>query len=221
MKTTMLLSVFLAAALVGFSAGTSRGAETADAAAPPPPAKIVEGGNSPEEVFDRAKVAAEQGDTRGFFQLLPPDTRVQIGFVMVTGARMAISMKAAMTGSDAAPAEKKLTAMLKRHGVRDLPVNAHPIDLDDEESVIAAARYMFSGVDVVALIEELQGFMSELGFGGGHSGVKTSPGLEDAELTNLKIDGDRATATVGNKPGTFVRVNGRWYLEPESDASQD
>jgi hypothetical protein len=216
MKTAMLVSALLTSSLVGLSAGTAGEASGADVAASPPPAKILDGGSSPEDVFHRAKTAADEGDTRGFFQLLPPDTRVQICFVMVTGARMAISMKASMTGSDGGPAEDKLNAMLKKHGVRDLPVNAHPVDLDDEESVLAAARYMFTGVDVVALIEELQSFMSELGFGGGHSGVKTTAGLDDAELEDLKIEGDRATATVGGEPGTFIRINGRWYLEPEN-----
>lgn len=218
MKTTMLLSVLVAACLVGLSAGTACGAGASGAAgsaAQPPPAKILDGGSSPEDVFHRAKTAAEEGDTRGFFRLLPPDTRVQIGFVMVTGARMAISMQAAMSGNDAGPAEGKLTSMLKKYGVRDLPVNAHPVDLNDEESVLAAARYMFTGVDVIALVEDLQGFMTELGFGGGQSEVETSVDLEDAELTDLRIEGDRATATVGGKPGTFVRVDGRWYLEPE------
>lgn len=177
-----------------------------------PTAGTAEGGDSPQDVFRRAKVAADHDDMHAFFQLISPDSRAVMGYTMVTGANTAISMKAAMEGGDGSAAQKQLDTLLQKHGVKEYPKEGPPINQADQDAVAAVAREMFSGVDVIALIEDLQAFMAQLGFEGGSS--KITGGIE-GELANLKIEGNRATATVGGKPGTFVRVNGRWYMEPE------
>jgi hypothetical protein len=174
----------------------------------------LEGGDSPEDVFERAKLAAKNDDSRAFFRLIPPDTRLQIGFFMVTGTRMALNMKAQMEGGDASFEVARLDALLAKHGVRALPDNAAPVDLNDPEALTRAAKYSLEGVDVYDLIEDLQAFMGRLGFQGATSSVKPTGNINGG-LTNLKIEGDRATATVDGKEGSFVKVNGRWYLMPE------
>jgi hypothetical protein len=181
----------------------------------PAHATDVDGGETPEDVFSRAKAAADQNDTRAFFRLISPDVRAVMGFVMVAGARMAITMKASMEGGDPSEGAVELEAILKKHEVKRPPFGA-PVDLDDEESVLAAARYMFAGVDVGALVRDLQALMAGLGFEGGGSDVAAS-GNVDGDLRDLRIEGDRATAWVGDEKGKFVRVNGRWYLEPDDD----
>jgi hypothetical protein len=37
--------------------------------------------------------------------------------------------------------------------------------------------------------------------------------LQKGELENLKIEGDKATGTVGGDPINFARIDGRWYVE--------
>jgi hypothetical protein len=176
----------------------------------------LDGGDSPEDVFERAKLAAETNDGHAFFRLLPPETRLQIGFFMVTGTRMALGMKARMEGGDASEHERELDALLKSHGVKTLPENTPQIDLNDSEAVAAAARYTLEGVDVFLLLEDLQSFMSRLGFSGGSTKMTPTARIEGG-LTNLKIEGDHATATVDGKEGHFQKVNGRWYIVPESN----
>ncbi len=172
------------------------------------------GGDSPQDVFRRAKAAVEQGDPRMVFRLLPPDTLAVMGFTVVQGAKLGIDMKAAMEGGDKVQAQKELDSVLKKHGVKDLPKDAPPFDLNDEEAVLAAAREMFEGVDVIALMDDMQALMRRFGFGGGGWKFTEIPDV-DAELTNIEIQGDRATGTVGDEPVTFVKVNGRWYVEAD------
>ncbi len=171
----------------------------------------LEGGNSPQDVFHRAKAAAAKDDIHTFFRLISPDGRAQMGFAMVLAAKTTIGMKAAMEGGDGTQAQQELDALLKDHGVKNFPQGAPPVNLEDKEAVAALAQEMFAGVDVIALIEDIQAHFRKLGFQGGT--MKITRSIE-GELTGLKIEGDRATAMAGGKPGTFVKVNGRWYLEP-------
>jgi hypothetical protein len=170
-----------------------------------------DGGDSPQDVWRRARAAAQQDDMRAFFRLISPDARAMMGFTMVQGANIAISMKAAMQGGDANAAQRELDALLKKHGVKELPKGVPPVNSGDKDAVARAAREMFDGVNVIALIEDLQALMANMGFEGGSSKIT---GNVEGELTNLKIEGNHATSTVGGKPGTFVNVNGRWYIEP-------
>lgn len=174
----------------------------------------LDGGDSPEDVFQRARIAADNDDSRAFFRLIPPETRLKIGFFMVTGTRMAINMRARIEGGDASQQERELDALLTKHGVRALPTDAGPVDLNNPEALAEAARYSLEGVDIFALLEDLQAFMSRLGFQGATASVKPKGKIEGG-LTNLKIEGDRATATVDGTEGNFVKINGRWYLMPE------
>jgi hypothetical protein len=172
----------------------------------------LDGGKSPQDTFTRATAAAERNDMRAFFRLVSPDAHAQMGFVMVMGARMGIAMKAQMEKGDGAAAEKELDALLKKHGVKEWPQDAPPVDPKDQQAVRAVARQMFDGVEVIALVEDLQALMGRLGFEGGSMKIKK---IAEGDLTDLKINGDHATATVGGKPGAFVKVNGRWYMDPE------
>jgi hypothetical protein len=175
-------------------------------------ARGLEGGESPQDAFRRAKAAAEHNDIQSFFRMVSPDARAMMGYTMVMGANIGISMKAAMEGGDGSAAQKELDALLKKHGVKEYPKDGPPVNQKDQEAVTAVAREMFRGVDVVALVVDLQSLMAHLGFEGGASKVA---GSIQGELTGLKVEGNRATAVVGDKPGHFVKVNGRWYMEPE------
>jgi hypothetical protein len=216
MKTALSLSALSITALLALPAYGDCGAGTGSCAAKHAGLERHDGGKSPEDVFERARNAAKNNDQHSFFQLVAPDMRALMGFVMVTGARMGIAMKASMEGSDPTGATNELEALLRKHGVKSPPDGSPLVNLEDKAAVIAAARPMFEGVDVGALITDLQGLMTRLGFERGNTSITANEHLE-GELTDLQIDGDHATASVGGEPGKFVRVNGRWYLEPDDE----
>ena len=43
---------------------------------------------------------------------------------------------------------------------------------------------------------------------------KPEPLVKVGNVTGYKIDGDKATAQNGAETMEFVRINGRWYIEP-------
>ena len=190
----------------------SRPAQRFEGAIRQPTASGLEGGESPQDTFRRAKNAADRDDLRSFLRLISPDARAIMSYTMVTGANIGISMQAAAEGGDGGAAQRELDLLLKTHGVKEYPKGGPPINQRDLQAVAAVAREMFSDVDTIALILDLEGLMAQLGFEGGSS--KFTDSIE-GELANVEIYGDRAIATVGGKPGAFVKVGGRWYLDPE------
>jgi hypothetical protein len=77
-----------------------------------------------------------------------------------------------------------------------------------------AIEGLLAGVDERALIVDLMGFMESLGKSQGGSGKK--PMELPPDVTDYAIDGDHATAKAGGDVVRFVRVDGRWYVEPET-----
>ncbi len=171
-----------------------------------------EGGESPQDAFRRAKAAADRDDLRGFLRVVSPDARAIMSYTMVTGANIGISMQAAAQGEDGSRAQRELDLLLRTHGVKEYPKDGPPINQKDPQAVAAVARQMFKDVDTIALILDLEALMAQLGFEGGSS--RLTHGIA-GEITSVEVYGDRAVATVGGKPGAFVKLDGRWYLDPE------
>jgi hypothetical protein len=61
---------------------------------------------------------------------------------------------------------------------------------------------------------DLLGFMDAMGKS--QSGGTKKPIALPPEVTDYEIDGDRATAKAGEETVRFVKVDGRWYVEPEA-----
>jgi hypothetical protein len=104
-------------------------------------------------------------------------------------------------------------AILERHGLKQR-MEAMQGSADTGGSPEEAMAKLLAGVDERALIVDLMGFMQSLGESQGK--MEKKPMLP-GEITDYRIDGDHATARAGDETVRFVRVDGRWYLEPEQN----
>ena len=109
----------------------------------------------------------------------------------------------------------RLEGILEKYGVAEMMEDDSPmpgIGADDPEAAMAAA---FEGVDQLGLIRELAVVLDEIGDdndeGEGEDEGEQSDTPEGG-LVDLKIDGDRGTATWGDKPVELVRIDGKWFL---------
>ena len=75
---------------------------------------------------------------------------------------------------------------------------------------------LLQGVDERALVVDLMGFMQSIGEAQPDGGEKKPFDLP-LEVTDYKIQGDHATAKAGDETVRFVKVDGRWYLEPSQN----
>ncbi|MEZ5333208.1 MAG: hypothetical protein R2991_14460 [Thermoanaerobaculia bacterium] len=193
------------------------------------------GAETPEAVYARVVAAAESEDVGEIFACLAPEERAETTMMMVamTGfmvgmagmaadmggemgdafaegaaAETAESMAAqkAAAAAEAAALSERWEGILDRHGLKDTMTD---VSLDDTKTDAVAA---LAGVDQTALINDLMAFLDDIGEENG-SDVDPNPLTAPVgELEDLVVDGDRATARVGEEEVRFVRVDGRWYL---------
>ena len=203
------------------------------------------GGESPQALVARMKAAAAAKDMGEMMACLAPSARREMAMVMVAGAGMMIAfagMGAEMAGgmaqglaegmtgeemtaeqkaemekgkreAEAKTAEltKRYEAILERHGITAMMEDDSPLP-EEPAARDAALAKMFAKTDEIALLTDLLGMMSELG---GEEGMKSGPVELGPEVTDYRIEGDHGTARSGDETLRFVRVDGRWYFEPE------
>ena len=192
------------------------------------------GAETPEAVYARVVAAAESEDVGAMFDCLAPEERAQTTLMMVvmTGFMVGMAGMASEMGGEMgealvdegsaegkaelaaqkAEAEAEIAAMtgrweaiLKEHGLEEMMEGPEPEDG-------ASAAEALEGVDQGALVNELIAFMEEFS-DEEEAGTDSSPFTAPVgELEDLVVDGDSATARVGEEEVQFVRVDGRWYL---------
>ena len=206
-------------------------------------AKVAAGAESPEALVARIEMAAAKGDIAEIAACLAPEDRAEMALGLVLGAGMMIGfmgmggdMGAAMaegmgeavagqelSAEDKAKLEqgkqemaKKVAALQKRydevlakHGLADKLNNEAPLEGDPGDPANLAK--LFAGVDDVALISDLWGLFKDLGEGENIS--KSGPLADGAKITDLKVQGDRATAKAGDEAVELVKIDGRWYAK--------
>jgi hypothetical protein len=116
----------------------------------------------------------------------------------------------------AAELMQRYEGILERHGVAAMMADETPMP-EDPAARSAELERLFAKTDDVALLTDLLGLMEELGEPG--TGGPKSPVRLPGAVTDYRIDGDRATAQAGEETVHFVRVDGRWYVEPEGAAA--
>lgn len=123
----------------------------------------------------------------------------------------------------AAAMEKRYTALLEKHGLGDLLSDQGPdIELGQGDET----RELLGGVDQGALLRDLMALLDELG---DDEPVAVDRGEEDPlalpdTITDLQVEGDRATARAGEETLELVKIDGRWYFKPareESSGAED
>ncbi len=187
------------------------------------------GGDSPQAVFDRFSAAAEASDWNELAACMAPEGLqtmnamfVAMGGMMVAFSEMGEGMAEEMAGAfgeegeaeeaevEAAPEEvgglmAEFEALLARYGIDEESMG----DPDAEDAEMPEA---FSSPE---LFSDLMQFMQMLPSDGDDSGPGEMFSIPEGGLVleDLVIDGDRATASVGDEPGEFVRIDGRWYID--------
>jgi hypothetical protein len=181
-------------------------------------AKVPEGADSPQALADRLVAAAKKSDGYELAACTVPDDRNAIAGTLVFTTTMVVG---AMGNDETQRAEGKkyraeLDSIFKKYGVDK--------NIKDPEAILrkdGAADYsaLVKGVDTVALSGDLMRFMKDLpGIAG------DGPFAAYTRISNVKIDGDRATATGADGPLEFVKMGARWYVHvspPTSELESD
>jgi hypothetical protein len=153
------------------------------------------------------------------------------------GAEMAEGLAEGMTGEElpaedaaqldagrqemeakAADLMKRYEGILERHGVAAMMADESPLP-EDPAARSAELERLMANTDDIALLTDLLSLMEDVGEPG--EGGPKSPVTLPGAVTDYRIDGDRATAQAGEETVHFVRVGGRWYVEPEGPAAAD
>ena len=202
------------------------------------------GAESPQALVARLQAASAAQDMKGLFACLVPDARREMALMMVAGAGMMVGFlslggemasgmaegiageemtaeqKATMeeqkraTEAKAAEIQRQYEAILERHGVTAMMDDGTPLP-EEPAARSAALGRMFADTDEIALLGDLIGLMESLG-----EKDARPPLSVPSEVTDYRIDGDRATAKAGDETIEFVRVDGRWFVDPRPAADE-
>jgi hypothetical protein len=201
--------------------------------------------NTPEECFQFAQKAAAQKNYAAAVDCLTVDTQETMAGIMVTAGTMmkAVQGMAAAFGGADQDAEKmkqgleKVDAVLAKHGVTEKTLEeagktaglagafgeATGAAAQDPEKAMEGIRAMAKPVkDHPAFIAEMITVLDTIGDdAGGENPVKGFIG----ELTNVKINGDEATATVKNSEGKenpigFKKTARGWRIHLDANVLQ-
>lgn len=112
----------------------------------------------------------------------------------------------------AAEMQQRFEAILDRHGVSEMMKDESPLP-EEPEARAAALEKLFADTDDIALTVDLLGLMDDLGDPSEEREIPSPVPVSDT-VTDYRVEGDRATAKAGDETLEFVRVGGRWYLEP-------
>jgi len=171
-----------------------------------------EGGDSPKAVFKAAQEAGSKRDFVALAKLVAPSERPMMAF----GTDMGVGMFVEFYEGEKADALKKKYQKIQdkykikigeeeEEGEKFKMTQDTPQEEIDEHMRKRALKF-YGHVDVVHYVPELMGI------------VLNMPEMAEQEffpydkLTNLKINGDKASGTAGDEKIDFLREGGRWYL---------
>lgn len=170
-----------------------------------------QGGDSPQAVFKAAQAAGAKKDFSTLVKLVAPSEQPMLAF----GTDMAVGMFAEFyEGEKADELKKKYEEVQKKYKIKTGNEDeGEKLKITEEtpQEVIDAhmrkrAKRLYGHVDAVKYVPDLMGI------------VVNMPEMADQSffpqeaLTDLKIDGDRATGKAGEKSISFIREGGHWYL---------
>lgn len=169
------------------------------------------GGDSPEAVFKAAQAAGAKKDFNALAKLVAPSEHAMLVF----GTDMAVGMFVEFYEGEKAEAMKKKYAEIQKKYKMDTEdedegeklhiTQETPQEVIDEH-MRKRAKKLYGHVDAVNCVPDLMGIVVNLPEMAGQSF------FPQEELTDLKIDGDRATGMAGEKNISFLREEGKWYL---------
>jgi len=199
----VLVAAVVAAGLHGNAVATPRSAEL--------------GAATPEAVVERIRQAAEQRDMFELAASIEPAGLQEMaeGLALITALTVAFSAMA--DGEDvAARRTSEMGAILARY---DLPglVEDGAVERGSMLDAIGGMDHL----PLINLVTDLAAFMESMAEEEEGINSEFLPPFE-GELINLVIDGDEASAQIGDEEIAFVRLDGRWFARlPEPSQSAD
>jgi hypothetical protein len=213
-------------------------APAAAAAAAPAAEKKLPGAETPELLVERMKAGAAKEDFSEIAACLTPKNRTEMAMAMYMGATMMVAfaemgaemgggMAEAMAGEMSAEDKEKAeeqkakakadiaglkTAynnLVTKYGLPAMPKEGEP---EKPEPTQVEIEKLFANIDQGAFLNDALAVMKAMP--GEDKADKSGPvQIPEGGLQNLKIEGDKATGTVGPDAFTFVKIDGRWYVE--------
>jgi hypothetical protein len=177
------------------------------------PLAAQEGGESPEAVLTAAQKAAGAKDAKAIVRLVAPSERAMLAFSTDLG----VDMMSEMWKGDSAKSLKTSYSELKKKYKVSEPPEGDALELGPDTSpeeidqhIRKRAETMYAGVDIIGYVGDLMGLVLAL------PEMADRPLLPEGAPTDLKVDGDKATAMLGERTMQFVREGGRWYLSADA-----
>ncbi len=171
-----------------------------------PGQNAVVGGATPEEVFEKALEANRQRDPQGLVALVAPSERGMVVLELFDGA--------AQMCTDNPEEGKDLCELLQRHGLNAAMAGSaeaqeaeYELDFNERQAKRRErASTIFADVDIPLFADELARAFITLG------APEEDTLFTYERLDSVKVEGDEAVGTEGERKLKFLREGGRWYL---------
>ncbi|MEO8196659.1 MAG: hypothetical protein ABI689_08050 [Thermoanaerobaculia bacterium] len=220
--------------------GCNKPAGNAPAAAAAPAEKKLPGAETPEALVERMKAGAAKEDFAEIAACLTPKNRTEMAMAMYMGATMMVAFAdmgaemggsmaegmAGMAGEPSAADKKKVEEqkakakeevgklkaaynnLVTKYGLPAMPKEGEAEKPQPTQEEVAK---LFANIDQGAFLNDTMAVMKAMP--GDHKDESGPVKIPAGGLENLKIEGDKATGTVGTDPFSFVKIDGRWYVE--------
>jgi hypothetical protein len=169
------------------------------------------GADSPQAVFKTAQAAGADKDFNILAKLTAPSEHPMLAFGTDMGVGMFVGF---YEGENADALGKKYQEIQDRYGIKDenedegekLQINQDTPQEVIDEHMRKRAEKLYGNVDAVKYVPELMGIVLNM------PEMAEQSFFPQDGLSDLKVDGDKATGTAGDKNVAFIREGGRWYL---------
>ena len=174
----------------------------------------IEGGDSPEAVFKAAQEAGAKKDFGALTKLVAPSERPMMSFSTDMGVDMFVEF---YEGDKAEEMKKKYKEIQSKYKIKSgdeddsekLQITQDtPQEVIDEHMRKRAIK-LYGHVDAVKYVPELMALIVNM------PEMAEQSFFPQEELTDLKVEGDKATGKAGGKDISFIREDGRWYLSAD------
>jgi len=118
--------------------------------------------------------------------------------------------EAAKMKTELAKLSDNYNTIMKKHGLPVMPKEGEPEPAEPSKEELDK---LFANLDHGAFITDVMALMESMP---GEKSESDSPfAVKGDKLENLKIEGDKATGTVGGEAMNFVQIDGRWFLDSD------
>ncbi|MBN1782755.1 hypothetical protein JW948_16585 [bacterium] len=170
-----------------------------------------EGGDTPQAVFKAAQAAGAKKDFATLANLVGPSERAMLAFGTDMGVGMFVEF---YEGEKSDELKKKYQKIQDKYGIKDIDEDDSEklqVTEDTPQEVIDAhirkrAEKKFGKIDATKLVPDLMGLVA------GMPEMAEQTFFPQEKLTDLKIEGDKASGMSGEKKVMFIKEKGRWYL---------